>query len=306
VSIVLGPNQYGKAENRVVRIYRDKPRHEIRDINVSSALRGDFSATHLVGDQLRILPTDTQKQTIYAFAKKVGVGEIEEFALALGRHFVNETEPVQGCRIEIDEYAWERVTVGAPNGASREHDHTWVRKGQETRTTILTIDGKGPAGTETLISGFKGLTVLKSTGSEFHDFLVDEYTILEPTYDRVMATSMVARWRYIGTDIDWGKSYGSIRQILLERFAEVQSLSLQQTLYEMGKAALEAHQEVAEIKFSAPNIHHVVYDLSPFGLDNRNEVFHADDRPYGLIQATVLRDDAPPAGRAWDTIPGFA
>jgi urate oxidase len=306
VSIVLGPNQYGKAENRVVRIYRDTPRHEIRDINVSSALRGDFSATHLVGDQLRILPTDTQKQTIYAFAKKVGVGEIEEFALALGRHFVNETEPVQGCRIEIDEYAWERVTVGAPNGASREHDHTWVRKGQETRTTILTIDGKAPAGTETLISGFKGLTVLKSTGSEFHDFLVDEYTILEPTYDRVMATSMVARWRYIGTDLDWGKSYGSIRQILLERFAEVQSLSLQQTLYEMGRAALEAHQEVAEIKFSAPNIHHVVYDLSPFGLDNRNEVFHADDRPYGLIEATVLRDDAPPAGRAWDTIPGFA
>jgi urate oxidase len=306
VSIVLGPNQYGKAENRVVRIYRDKPRHEIRDINVSSALRGDFSAAHLVGDQLRVLPTDTQKQTIYAFAKKVGVGEIEEFALALGRHFVNDTEPVDGCRIEIDEYEWERVSVGAPNGATREHDHTWVRKGQETRTTILTIDGKGSSGTESLVSGFKDLMVLKSTGSEFHDFLVDEYTTLEPTTDRVLATSLVARWRYIGTDVDWGKAYGSIRQILLERFAEVQSLALQQTLYEMGKAALEAHEEVAEIKFSAPNKHHFVYDLSPFGLANPGEVFHADDRPYGLIEAMVLRDDAPPAGRAWDTIPGFA
>jgi urate oxidase len=306
VSIVLGPNQYGKAENRVVRIYRDKPRHEIRDINVSSALRGDFSAAHLVGDQQRVLPTDTQKQTVYAFAKKVGVGEIEEFALALGRHFVNDIEPVEGCRIEIDEYDWERVSVGAPNGATRGHDHTWVRKGQETRTTILTIDGKGASSTETLVSGFKNLVVLKSTGSEFHDFLVDEYTTLEPTTDRVMATSLVARWRYIGTDIDWGKTYGSIRQILLERFAEVQSLALQQTLYEMGKAALEAHQEVAEIKFSAPNLHHVAYDLSAFGLENHNEVFHADDRPYGLIEATVLRDDAPSAGRAWETIPGFA
>ena len=138
VSIVLGPNQYGKAENRVVRIYRDTPRHEIRDINVSSALRGDFSAAHLVGDQHRVLPTDTQKQTIYAFAKKVGVGEIEEFALALGRHFVHHTEPVEGCRIEIDEYAWERVRVGA-----REHDHSWIRRGQETRTTVLTIDRQG-------------------------------------------------------------------------------------------------------------------------------------------------------------------
>jgi urate oxidase len=301
VSIVLGPNQYGKAENRVVRIYRDTPRHEIRDINVSTALRGDFSAAHLAGDQLRVLPTDTQKQTIYAFAKKIGVGEIEDFALALGRHFVHDTEPVEGCRIEIDEYEWERVSIGGV-----EHDHTWVRKGQETRTTILTIDGKGSSGTETLISGFKDLTVLKSTGSEFHDFLVDEYTVLQPTTDRVMATSMVARWRYIGIDVDWGTTYSSIRQILLGRFAEVHSRSLQQTLYEMGKAALEAHEDVAEIKFSAPNKHHLVYDLSPFGIENDNEVFHADDRPYGLIQTTVLRDDAPPAGRAWDTIPGFA
>ena len=306
VSIVLGPNQYGKAENRVVRIYRDKPRHEIRDINVSTALRGDFSAAHLVGEQLRVLPTDTQKQTIYAFAKRVGVGEIEDFALALGRHFVSDTEPVEGCRIEIDEYAWERVSVGAPNGATRKHDHTWVRKGQETRTTILTIDGKGSSGNETLVSGFKDLVVLKSTGSEFHDFLVDEYTTLVPTTDRVMATSLVARWRYIGTDVDWAKTYGSIRQILLERYAEVHSLALQQTLYQMGRAALEAHEDVAEIKFSAPNKHHFLYDLSPFGLENPGEVFHADDRPYGLIQAAVLRDDAPPAGRAWDTIPGFA
>ncbi len=305
MSIVLGPNQYGKAENRVVRIYRDNPRHEIRDINVSCSLRGDFAAAHIAGDQLRVLPTDTQKQTIYAFAKKVGVGEIEEFALALGRHFVQHTEPVNGCRIEIDEYAWDRVKITGPNGALREHDHTWVRQGQETRTTILTIDGKGTSGSETVISGFKGLTVLKSTGSEFRDFLVDEYTTLAPTSDRVMATSLVARWRYIGTDVDWGSTYGSIRQILLERFAEVHSQALQQTLYEMGKAALEAHEDVAEIKFSAPNRHHFVYDLSPFGLENHNEVFHADDRPYGLIEATVLRDDAPPAGRAWETIPGF-
>jgi urate oxidase len=316
MGIVLGPNQYGKAENRVVRIYRDKPRHEIRDISVSTALRGDFSAAHLTGDQSRVLPTDTQKQTIYAYAKKVGVGEIEEFALALGRHFVNDVEPVQGCRIEIDEYAWERVLVGAPNGATREHDHTWVRKGQEIRTTVLTIDGKGSSTgsgpstssgnmEETLISGFKDLVVLKSTDSEFHDFLVDEYTTLEPTTDRILATSMVARWRYLGTEIDWGKAYDSIKQILLEQFADVHSLALQQTLYAMGRAVLEAHDEVAEIKFSAPNKHHFAYDLSPFGLENPNEVFHADDRPYGLIQATVLRDDAPPAGRAWDTIPAF-
>lgn len=298
MSIVLGPNQYGKAENRVVRVYRDAERHEIRDLNVSTALRGDFSDAHLTGDQSRILPTDTQKQTVYAYAKEKGIGEIEDFALELGRHFVGDTEPVDGARIEIEEYAWERIRVG---GA--EHNHSWVRKGQETRTTVLTVDGKG--GAETLVSGLKDLILLKSTGSEFHGFLEDDYTVLIPTHDRIMATSLVARWRYIGTDIDWAASYASVRQILLEQFAVVHSLALQQTLYEMGKHVLEAHDSVAEIKFSAPNRHHFVYDLAPFGLENPNEVFHADDRPYGLIEATVLRDDAPAAGRAWDTVPGF-
>jgi urate oxidase len=314
MSIVLGPNQYGKAENRVVRIYRDAERHEIRDVNVSSALRGDFTDAHLAGDQTRVLPTDTQKQTIYAYAKEKGIGQIEDYALDLGRHFVNDTEPVEGCRIEIDEYAWERVRVRATDGTMQEHNHTWVRKGQETRTTILTIDGKAgsaagdgkaPGGTETLVSGLKDLVLLKSTGSEFHDFLVDDYTTLVPTNDRVMSTSLVARWRYVGTEVDWQSSYDGIKALLLEQFAVVHSLALQQTLFEMGRAVLEAHADVAEIRFSAPNKHHFVYDLSPFGLDNPNEVFHADDRPYGLIQATVLRDDAPPAGRAWESIPGF-
>jgi urate oxidase len=148
--------------------------------------------------------------------------------------------------------------------------------------------------------------VLKSTGSEFHGFLTDPYTTLRETTDRVMATSLVARWRYVGTVVDWDASYASIRSLLLTRFAQVHSLALQQTLWEMGKAVLEEHDRVAEIKFSAPNKHHFVVDLAPFGLDNPNEVFHADDRPYGLIQTTVLRDDAPDAGLAWYTVPGFA
>jgi urate oxidase len=305
MSIVLGSNQYGKAENRVVRIYRDTDRLEIRDVNVSTSLRGDFTDAHISGDQARVLPTDTQKQTCYAYAKEKGIGEIEEYALALGRHFVDDIEPVEGSRIEVDEYAWERISVGG-----KEHDHSWVRTGQETRTTIVTIDGKRSAGGDGqrawVVSGFKDLVVLKSTGSEFAGYLEDKYTTLRETHDRIMSTSMVARWRYIGTDVDdWGKSYDSIKQIILEQFATVHSLALQQTLYESGRAVLETHPEVAEIKFSAPNKHHFVYDLSPFGLDNPNEVFHADDRPYGLIQATVTRDDAPEPGRAWDTVPAF-
>ena len=300
MGIVLGPNQYGKAENHVVRVYRHGDRHELRDINVSTSLRGAFEDAHLQGDQARVLPTDTQKNTCFAYAKEKGVAEIERYAYELADHFVTDVDPVQGARIEVEEYAWERITVDG-----REHDHSWVRKGQEVRTTVVTVEGSGEEQQVWVVSGLKDLVLLKSTGSEFWGFLKDGYTTLPETRDRVLATSLVARWRYAGLDVDWDKTYDDVRQILLEQFAVVHSYALQQTLWEMGRAVLEAHLEIAEIRLSAPNRHHFAVDLSPFGLDNPNEVFHAADRPYGLIQCTVTRDDAPDPGLAWYTVPAF-
>ena len=281
MGIVLGANQYGKAENRLVRIHRETDRHEIRDVTVSTALRGDFSAAHLAGDQSDVLPTDTQKNTCYAFAKSPGLGEIEDYALAMARHFVDDVAPVQGARIAVDEFGWERVPVGGTG-----HDHTWVRRGTEVRTTVVTVDADGAE----VVSGLRDLVLLKSTGSEFAGFLVDEFTTLQPTHDRIMSTSLVATWRYTGTEVDWDRTWSDVRRILLERFATVHSLALQQTLWEMGRAVLEAHPEIAEISLSAPNRHHFVVELAPFGLDNANEVFYAADRPYGLIEATITRD----------------
>ncbi|HET9170902.1 MAG TPA: urate oxidase [Actinospica sp.] len=296
MAIVLGPNRYGKAENRVVRIHRETPRHEIRDLNVSTALRGRFEAAHTVGDQSAVLPTDSQKQTVYAYAKTEAWASIEEYGLVLARHFVEDIEPVDSARVEIEEFAWDRVTVG---GA--EHDHTWVRRGPEVRTAAVTVDGSGTW----VVGGIKDLTILKSTGSEFHGFLRDPYTVLEPTADRVMATSLDAAWRFSTLDVDWEAAYAAVRGALVEVFATLHSLALQQTLYAMGGAALEACPQLAEIRLSAPNKHHFLYDLGRFGIENHGEVFHADDRPYGLIQATVLHDDAPDAGPAWDSYTGL-
>jgi len=276
VGIVLGANQYGKAENRLVRIYRENTRHEIRDVTVSTALRGDFTDAHLAGDQARVLPTDTQKNTCYAFAKEHGLREIEDYALTLARHFVDDVEPVTGATIAVDELGWQRA---------QEHDHTWVRTGPEVRTTEVVADASGAVVT----SGLKDLVLLKSTGSEFAGFLTDEYTTLAETHDRIMSTSLVATWSYTGTDVDWDKTWADVRTILVERFANVHSLALQQTLWEMGRAVLEAHPAIASISLSAPNKHHFLVDLAPFGLENPGEVFYAADRPYGLIEAVVTR-----------------
>ncbi|MCW2804444.1 MAG: uricase [Propionibacteriaceae bacterium] len=300
MAIILGANTYGKAESRVVRIRRDTERHEIRDLNVSTALRGDFAAAYTVGDQSTVLPTDSQKQTAYAYAKEKGITSIEQYGLDLARHYVDDVQPVQSARIEIEEYAWERVMI---NGV--EHDHTWTRKGQEVRTAAITVEGAGSTQQTWVVGGLKDLIILKSTGSAFAGFLTDPYTVLQPTSDRVMATSLVAKWRFTETEMDWDTVYADVKSIMVERFANLHSLALQQTLFAMGKAVLEAYREIAEVRLSAPNKHHFLYDLAPFGLENPGEVFHADDRPYGLIQATVTRDDAPPADPAWDSFTGL-
>ena len=292
MAIVLGPNQYGKAENRLVTVTRNGAVHTIKDLTVGTSLRGDLADTHLTGDNSKVLATDTQKNTVYAFAKQAPVGEIEDFALRLGRHFVSSQEAITGARVLIDEHSWERIEGD---------DHSFVRGSDEKRTTAVTVEGERAW----VVSGVRDVVVLKSTGSEFHGFPRDEYTTLKETHDRILATSVTARWRYQGGGIDWATSYTEIRRLLLTTFAAKHSLSLQQTLYAMGEAVLKARPEVAEVRLSMPNKHHFAVDLSPFGLENDNEVFYAADRPYGLIEGSVLRDDAEDAGSAWHTLPSF-
>jgi len=297
MAIVLGDNRYGKAESRLVRVVRDTDRHVVRDLTVSSSLRGDFDAAHLEGDQRNVLPTDTQKNTVYAFAKQHGVGTVEEFALLLARHFVTHVEPVSSAQVQVEEVRWDRATVDG-----RPHDHTFVRSGAERRTAVVTASDGG----EQVVSGLTGLVLLKSTGSEFRDFLVDEWTTLPPTSDRVLATSLTARWRWSQVPTDgYDTAYDEVCALLVSRFGSLHSLALQQTLWEMGRSVLGARADVAELRMSAPNKHHYLVDLAPFGLGNPGEVFVAGDRPYGLIEVTVGRDDVEPAPEAWRDLPGF-
>jgi urate oxidase len=300
MGISLGANQYGKAESRVVRILRDSARHEIIDLNVSSSLRGEFAAAHTTGEQADVLPTDTQKNTAFAYAKLHGVSSPEDYAIALGRRFLDAAPKAESAQIRVEQYAWDRIPVG-PDG----HDHAFTRRGGAVRSTVVTVRGRGEEERVWVVSGLQDLVLLKSTGSEFKGFLKDEFTTLQETDDRILATSLVARWRYAGTEVDWNARYEAIKATLLETFATTYSRALQETLYLMGEQVLKRGEDVAEIRFSAPNKHHFLVDL-PAGIPNHGEVFIAADRPYGLIEATVRCDDAPDAGDAWLAVPGFA
>ncbi|MFE6776252.1 factor-independent urate hydroxylase [Streptomyces sp. NPDC057702] len=296
---VLGQNQYGKAESRVVRITREGATHHIRDLSVSVALRGDLTEAHLSGDNANVLPTDTVKNTVFAFAREHGITSPEQFGIHLARHFVTNQRAITSARVRIEEYAWERIETserGTRFVGGDQVRHSFVRSGQEVRTAQVSYDGQNWE----MISGLAGLTVLNSTNSEFRGYVRDRYTTLRETYDRILATDVHALWRYAWhRDVDrmprWEHAYAGARTHLLQAFAETYSLSLQQTLYHMGSRVIDSGPEVDEIRLSLPNKHHFLVDLEPFGLTNAGPdgaVYHATDRPYGLIEATVLREGA--------------
>jgi len=293
---VLGPNQYGKAEVRLVRVDRGTPEHALADLNVSTQLRGDFGPAYTDGDNGHVHATDTQKNTVYALAKEHGVTSPEAFLLLLADHW--RAQPwVTGTQMSAEQYAWERIGAGTTGSG-----HSFARTGREVRTAVVQTDGD-----ETFVlGGLTGLTVLKSTGSEFSGFPRDRFTTLAETTDRILATSVTAWWRYASSPADWDTAYDAVRAALVGTFAGVHSLALQQTIHAMAAAAMDAVPEVAELRISCPNKHHFEVDLSPFGMANGGEVFIAADRPYGLIQATVGRAGAAAEPRAWTAVPAFA
>lgn len=291
-TVRLTANQFGKAENRVMRVYRDTKRHSIRDLNVTSQLRGDFQTAHTEGNNENVVPTDTQKNTIFAKAKENGIASPEQFLLGLADHYMSSFDWVTGGRWGAEEYGWSRIN---------DHDHAFYRSSPEIRTALLVRDGDR----DVMISGFYDLTVLKTTESGFFGYPKDQYTTLEETEDRVLATDIATRWRYNTTDVDFEATYMKVKDIILETFTDHYSYALQHTLYQMAEKVIAAVPEIDEIKFSCPNKHHFLYDLERFGLENPNEVFYAADRPYGLIEATVARKSAALEERDWIGVAGF-
>ena len=280
--IKLGANGYGKNAVNLSRIIRHEGYHEFRQVSVSVALTGDFDAAHTVGDNALILPTDTQKNTVYALAREHFTGPIEAFGLVLSQHFLARNPQVAQVRIELVEHLWQRMAF---EGAA--HPHAFTGGGSEKRTAVVTRTADGA----TVVSGLKGLMLLKTTDSAFVGYPNDEFTVLPETSDRILATECEANWEYTSAEVDFETLYHRIRQSLLRTFSEHKSLSVQHTLYAIGEKILLENEEVKEISLVMPNKHHIPFNLEPFGQENTNEVFVATDAPFGYITGTVTREE---------------
>lgn len=281
MKITLTKNAYGKNAVNLSKIIRHPDYHEFRQITVNVSLEGDFETAHTLGDNSKILPTDTQKNTVYALAKDHFTDSIENFGLYLANHFIANNPQVSQATVDIVEYPWTRMAFDG-----EAHHHAYVGGSSEKHTTSIVQTGDGV----TVVSGIKDLLILKTTDSGFEGYIKDQYTTLKETADRIFATQCEATWTYTTPDLEFTALFTSIRETLLKTFAHHKSLSVQQTLLAMGQAVLEGNPDVSEISLKLPNKHHILFNLEPFGMENKNEIFIATDEPYGYITGTIARE----------------
>ena len=289
--MTLGHNSYGKAEIHLVHLDRTHEEHRVTDLTVTVDLQGDFDAAHLEGDNTGLVATDSQKNIVYGLARSDPPGAPESFALRVAAYLLAEYASVDHARVDVEAASWLPIQVGDTAFPDAFH-----RGGGQRRvaTAVATAEGE-----RHVLGGLRGLALLKSANSAFTGFVRDRWTTLPETDDRILASSVRARWRFSSLEVDFDEQHHRATDAISEAFARHHSDSLQQTLNEMGEALLTACPAVAEVRLSMPNLHHLLVDLSGVGLDNPNVVFHADDRPYGLIEGVLVRPGASPADSAW-------
>ena len=275
----LTAHRYGKGRVRVLKVLRDQDTHRIKDIEAAAFLQGDFASSYTSADNTKVIPTDTIKNTINVLAKQHLADEIERFALILGSHFLRYPQ-VREAHIEISERDWRRLEI------EREpHPHSFVNGGDSKMFTRAVCTRES----QTVQSGIRDLLILKSTGSGFENYPKDEFTTLPETADRVLATAFSGTWTFDKMPVNFRDTNTAILSAMLKMFAQNYSPSAQTTLFQMGEAALAACADVLRIDLAMPNKHCLLIDLSPFGLENKNEVFVPTDEPHGQIDATVAR-----------------
>jgi urate oxidase len=267
---------YGKTRVRLMQVVRDSPRHEVLELNVAILFEGDLTESYTAGDNSKVLPTDTMKNTVYALARKNPVVCIEHFARDLGRHFLGRLAHLRQAKVEVIKTSWSRI---------EDYNAAFTQSGNERRSAVATIARSG----ETIVSGIRHLHILKTSDSAFADYPKDEYTTLPETRDRLLATAMDAEWTYAPGDHDFNRLHAEIRARLLAAFATHHSLSVQHTLYAMAAAVLEDFPAVRDIHVIMPNKHCLLVDLSKLALDNPNQIFVPTNEPSGYIEATVSR-----------------
>jgi urate oxidase len=281
MSTKLLDHNYGASCVRLIKVQRQQDRHDIKELSVNVQLEGEFESSYRTGDNRKILPADTIKNTVYALAKLYTIENIEEFAQQLINHFLTGNPQVRKVRVTISEHLWTRIHFGG-----KPHPWSFTPTGPERRTTIVVSTRE----TVLIESGIENLQIVKTMGSGFQGYAHDPFTTLKESADRILSTAIKASWLYSDNEIPFAVYWHGVRQAILDTFVEHESRSLQYTLHAIAEAVLDRYADLAEIHLWLPNKDCRLVDLSFFGLENNNEVFAPTEEPYELIEARLRRE----------------
>ncbi|PGH16642.1 uricase [Polytolypa hystricis UAMH7299] len=293
--------RYGKDNVRVYKVHRDEKTgvHTVVEMTVCVLLEGDIDTSYTRGDNSVVVATDTMKNTIYIKAKQHPVTPPELFASILGTHFIETYKHIHTAHVDIITHRWTRMSIdGKP------HPHSFLRDGTETRNvSAYVVENQSQGQSIYLTSAISGLSVLKSTNSQFHSFVRDEFTTLPESWDRILSTDVDASWRWatfntldaVRNEVPkFDQAWSKARDITLKTFAEDNSASVQNTMYKMADQILAVEPLLESVDYSLPNKHYFELDLSWYkGLKNTGkdaEVYVPQSSPNGLIKCTVSRN----------------
>lgn len=273
-------NRYGKGRVRIMRIHRDGDKQDVSQLSIKVMLEGDFGRAYTDADNSTSTSTDTMKNIVNVVARENTALSSEEFCQVLAQRYLDLYPQASSVSITAHETKWNRLSV---DGELHPHAFLLDSNGKPTVEIVATRDGM------TMSSGLDNFTFMKSTQSGWENYYTDKYSTIQPTNDRICATSMVASWKWSGKPASYPATNKKILDTLLKEFATTYSPSVQNSLYRMGEKVLAAVPEISEISMACPNIHYILMNLSAFGLDNNNDVFLPTDEPHGQIECTVGR-----------------
>jgi urate oxidase len=271
---------YGKGRVRVMRIHSEGERREVRELTIKAMVEGEFDRAFTAKDNSTSISTDTIKNVVNVVAHQNLALSNELFCKAVAERLLESYPQLTAATVTGHETKWTRLVFGG-----REHPHSFVldSNGEPFVQAAATRDGVK------ITSGVENFTFMKATQSGWDNFFQDKYTTIAETRDRMAATSMLASWRWSDAPDDYAAANSKILSTMLEVFACTYSESIQDSLYRMGEAALAAVSQIADVSMACPNKHYLLVNLTPFQLDNKNQVFLPTDEPHGQIECTVGR-----------------
>jgi urate oxidase len=279
--MALVSNKYGKGRVRIMRVEKREDIHIVREMSLQVMLEGEFDDAYTRADNRKVIATDTIRNIVNLIAREHVEAGAEMFCQSVAKRFLDQYDHVEKVSVSGLETRWTRIVV---DGAA--HPHGFTLDGNGKPVVKLT---QTRAETR-LESGIEDFTFLKSTGSAWADYVMDEFTTLPETRDRIAATSMNASWLWATTPADYAASNEQILQTMLQVFVTTYSAGVQDSLYRMAEAALNVIPEIAQISLACPNKHYLPLDLSRFGVSADNMVFTPTDEPHGQIECVVARN----------------